>query len=305
MTKIYDICKKLSNEVYKDTMPSEIDGWTLVEKNTIENMEVKSRGKVVKRLNLAFVIYKKSNQVILTFRGTDDPLDFVTDMHFVARRIPPSMIKATNIYKRIRKKNKSAKIYVTGHSLGGAYAQVVVGRAIKAGDTNCYAITFNAPGLGYALKKSEREKYHETLIKNISNFIVMNDFVGNFREHLGASYYIQPYPLNIPVSESSKEMNTPHGCIVSCNDDFLSQHISCPEGWNSKLAWSIFVFDETKVKGYMAKFKKTLDLKVNRNHLKKAVDVIEKLQAEKKIKLANSFKFKAGKVELELIKNLP
>ena len=107
MTKIYDICKKLSNEVYKDTMPSEIDGWTLVEKNTIENMEVKSRGKVVKRLNLAFVIYKKSNQVILTFRGTDDPLDFVTDMHFVARRIPPSMIKAANIYKRIRYMQKS------------------------------------------------------------------------------------------------------------------------------------------------------------------------------------------------------
>ena len=304
MIKNYDICKALSREVYNNSILKEIDGWLLCEKNTIENMEVKSKGKVIKKLNLAYTIFKKDNQLILAFRGTNDPLDFVTDMHFVARRIPPSMIKATNVYKKIRKKNKSAKIYITGHSLGGAYAQVVAGRAIKSGDTNCYAITFNAPGLGYALKKSEREKYQGLLIKNISNFIVMNDFVGNFREHLGASYYVQPYPLNIPASESSKEMNTPHGCIISCDDNYLEEYISCPQGWNSKLAWSIFVFDETKVKGYMGKFKKTLDLKVNRNHLKKAVDLIKKLQSENKIKLANYFKFKAGRVKLELIKNL-
>lgn len=298
------ICKTLSNEVYNDTLPKDIDGWILFEKNTIRNMELKSEGKVIKKLNMAYAIYKKDNEIILVFRGTDDVLDYVTDAHFVVKRRPPSMKKAISIYQRIRSKNKSAKIYITGHSLGGAYAQVVTGKAIEQGDENCYSITFNAPGLGYYFKNKIKEKFQDKFLKNINNYIVMNDFIGNFREHLGSSYYIQPYPLNIPICEETDDCYTPHNCIIASNDSCLNDYISCPQGWNSKLAWSIFVFDEVKVDGFIGVFKKALDIKVNRHHLKKAVDLIKELQAENKIKLANPFKFKAGKVKLELIANI-
>ena len=300
MKEFYEICKRLSKEVYNDNVPKLVDGWSFCEREQIQNMDIVSKGKVIKHLNLACTVYKKENDIILAFRGTNDALDFVTDSTFVAKRIPPSMTKAYNIYKRIRKAAKERRIIVTGHSLGGAYAQVIVGRAIRDGDNNCIALTFNAPGLGYALKKKDKEKLHNKLISRISNYVVMNDFIGNFRSHLGATYYIQPYPLDIPAADNPKEYDTPHGCILTLKESYMSEWISCPEGWDTKKSWALFVFDETKVKGFMEKFKKLLDIKVNRKHLVQAIQIIEKLQLNKKLKLANTFRFKCGKYELGL-----
>lgn len=298
---MYDICKKLSKEVYNNEVPKVIDGWEFCERKKIQDMDVVSKGEVISRLNLACVVYKKENEIILAFRGTNDLLDLIADTGFLARRIPPSMTKAYNIYKRIRKEAKDYKIIITGHSLGGAYAQVIAGRAIKNGDDNCYGITFNAPGMEFAFNKKEREEYRGKLISNISNYVIMNDFVGNFRTHLGATYYIQPYPLDKPSPEKPEECDTPHGCIITTKEPYMSEWVTCPKGWDTKKSWALFVFDETKVKGFMGKFKKLLDIKVNRKHLVQAIQIIEKLQLDKKLKLVNTFRFKCGKYELRLL----
>lgn len=300
MEKMYDICKKLSKEVYNNRVAKEIDGWILCERKKLQDMDTVSKGEVISRLNLACVVYKKGNNIILAFRGTNDVLDIIADTGFLAKRVPPSMSKAFNIYKKIRKETKDSKIIVTGHSLGGAYAQVVASRAIKNGDNNCSAITFNAPGMEFSLKKKEKEEFNPKFTAKINNYVVMNDFVGNFRTHIGSTYYIQPYPLDKPLPDNPKETDTPHGCILTSNEPYMSKAVACPEGWDTKKSWALFVFDETKVKGFMGKFKKLLDLKVNRKHLVQAIQIIEKLQLDKKLKLANNFKFKAGKYELGL-----
>ena len=126
MKEFYEICKRLSKEVYNDNVPKLVDGWSFCEREQIQNMDIVSKGKVIKHLNLACTVYKKENDIILAFRGTNDALDFVTDSTFVAKRIPPSMTKAYNIYKRIRKKIQgiSSELCADGnsfHAVAGFY----------------------------------------------------------------------------------------------------------------------------------------------------------------------------------------
>lgn len=296
MERNFEICKKLSAEIYKDDLEQEISGWVLLSQQWCNGAgrcrEKKINADVYKIANLAAAAYKKGNEVIVAFRGTDGIVDVITDAGFLLKKIPKSYVLAKNLYLKIKKLNPNCTVYCTGHSLGGAYAQMVVARAIRDGDDCPRSITFNAPGLGYALKKKEQELHKKSLLSKMSNYVVMNDFIGNFREHAGSTYYIQPYPLNIP-KPSGEGMQTPHDSIKNYTVEKFGPHFSCPIGWNSNHAGALWCFDVNDVSKGEKALRKLVDAKVNRYDLKDAVDMIYQMQEKKRLKLLNSFEFKA------------
>lgn len=311
----FEICKQLSREIYKkeNELPKTIDGWVLIGtiKGGIINQD-KTTTKIKANFDSDFgcAAYKKDNAIIIAFQGTDikktlNPLeliDVITDCHFVAKKIPPSASIAMRFYLTIIEKYGSSEIYLTGHSLGGAYAQIIASRAIKDG-RDVKAITFNAPGLGYAIKPKEREKHRFELLKSISNYVVMNDFIGNFREHAGSTYYVQPYPLNIPNTTSGKGFVSPHSVITDYDKNLNGEILSCPEGWNSKCAWAIWIYDKNPVSKAEKAVQVLLDAKTNCNYLIKAIKIIQNLQESKQLTLLNDFTFRCRRKDFALISN--
>ena len=55
MKEFYEICKRLSKEVYNDNVPKLVDGWSFCEREQIQNMDIVSKGKVIKHLNYFFL----------------------------------------------------------------------------------------------------------------------------------------------------------------------------------------------------------------------------------------------------------
>ena len=83
------------------------------------------------------------DQVVIAFRGTDSFLDKIADLEIFATIKPDQELGAYNFYEKIfaMESVKGAQIYLTGHSLGGALAELT---AIKYGEE---AMTFNSPGM--------------------------------------------------------------------------------------------------------------------------------------------------------------
>lgn len=290
MEQNFLICRDLSRYVYNDYMPLDVCGWKILSPKEYSIEHFKDIN-VLKVANFACAVYKKDNEIIISYRGTDGIVDLITDANFVAKKVPVSTDIAVKVYKKICELFPDSKIWVTGHSLGGAYAQIVATKAIKAG-TECRAITFNAPGFGYLLSDKDKMKFRTQMLEYINNYVIMNDFVGNFREHVGSTYYIQPYPLNVKNPEKPEEMITPHSAITSYDEKINGKIISCPEGWNSKCAWALWIYDENPVSKSQHDLQRILEAKTNYDSLVSAIDIIEKLKQEEDFVLLNTFKYR-------------
>jgi len=301
MEQNFLICRDLSRYVYHDYMPLNISGWKILspEEYSIENFKDIN---VLKVGNFACAVYKKEKEIIISYRGTDGIVDIITDANFVAKKVPLSTDIAVKVYKKISGMFPDSKIWVTGHSLGGAYAEIVAAKAIKLG-VECRAITFNAPGFGYLLSDEDKRKFRSQMLKYINNYVIMNDFVGNFREHVGSTYYIQPYSLNVPNPENMSEMMTPHGAITSYDEKINGEIISCPEGWNSKCAWALWIYDESPVSKSQRDLQRILEAKTNYDYLVKAIDIIEELKQENDFVLLNTFKYRCRGKEFVMESN--
>lgn len=76
------------------------------------------------------VTFKKGNNYVIAYRGTDYPdlLEWIQDVGYAINGKHAEAVLAYNyaqeIYEKILKETPNAKIYVTGHSLGGYLAQV-------------------------------------------------------------------------------------------------------------------------------------------------------------------------------------
>ena len=132
-------------------------------------------------------------EVVIAYAGTNSISDIIYDdiLGIASGNVPGQYTGALNFYNSILQMDNvssNAEIVLTGHSLGGALAQLVGAKESLS------AITFNAPGMMYALSQigcSSSDVYDY-----IQNYIVMNDYVGNFREHIGKEYYYEPIPIN-------------------------------------------------------------------------------------------------------------
>ena len=298
----FEICKTLSKKVYDDNMQENIDGWQMLKlegqgTGTNETKKI----NVFRELNFACAAFRKGNEIIIAFRGTNGKVDYITDLSFVIKKLPSVTTRfARSFYDKIKARYKDCKISFTGHSLGGGYAQILSAQLVKDNDL-CSAITFNAPGTGYILNKQEKEKYKNELNALVSNYVIMNDFVGNFREHIGSTYYIQPFPLDRFQKDHPTKKETSHGCILSYDEIEFGPHFNHPAGFRSLEAWALWIYDVNNTNPDDKNIREFLGLKVKDQYLKNAKLIIE--NPRNNIKLINSFKYKTEKQEYELLKN--
>ncbi len=89
---------------------------------------------------------------VIAFRGSDDIYDFFHhDLKIAHNEWPQVFEKAKSFYLEIMEENKIKNLSFTGHSLGGALAQLMAIYANKNeyAHNNRPAICFNAPQMGY------------------------------------------------------------------------------------------------------------------------------------------------------------
>ena len=131
-----------------------------------------------------------TGEIIIAYRGTEPQTmeDILADIVIVSGQIPSGQrADAQNFYDAVVAQY-GRNISVTGHSLGGALAQII------GADNGIPTYTFNAPGVSY---------HYGPFGPNIINFAIMNDYVGNFRANVGITYYIQPVPIeNSPLTDT-------------------------------------------------------------------------------------------------------
>ena len=127
-------------------------------------------------------IYKKGNDIAISYRGTDSARDFWgSDRRMYLKELPEQYKNANEVYQQIRHAYPNANITVTGHSLGGSLAQLV------SAENGCPAVTFNAYGTNDILKNTG---IYNTKDLNIINYGNINDpvFNSSYTKHPGRSF---------------------------------------------------------------------------------------------------------------------
>jgi Ca2+-binding RTX toxin-like protein len=210
------------------------------------------------------------DEVIIVYRGTDSFLDLaVDDFRIVLQNIPIQAIGAINFYKETIKNikvNPNANVTLTGHSLGGGLAQIV--GSIYGIET----LTFNAPGMK---KQLEELGYDTSLSYNyINNYIIMNDYVGNYGEHIGNEYYYEPIPI-----KDNTFLDTHNGILPQYGFNIeYNQYFTLPNKFGDEEAISLWYYDTNnslRKSGIGA-----LSSLVSEEHLKNAIDIINEYIGE-------------------------
>ena len=116
-------------------------------------------------------------EIVIAYRGTDSILDWTpSNIEILCNLTPSQKDKAIEFYDKVAANYEGIDITITGHSLGGALAQLV------ECDMGAYTVTFNAPGVNVPTGGTS---------ENIINYVNMNDPIGSYREHIGETrYYI-------------------------------------------------------------------------------------------------------------------
>lgn len=165
------------------------------------------------------ITFKKGNNYVIAFRGTDYPdlYEWITDVLYSINGQNSQSMKAYNYakeaYDKIIKDNSNAKIYVTGHSLG-AYLAQIGGAAIVDREAS---IT-ESPETREVLKVSSLEDYNNDYkISNshleqvayfngmgVTPIFVSNKFATNINNSL---IYLSTHDKNGSVATSDRTVN--------------------------------------------------------------------------------------------------
>ena len=209
------------------------------------------------------------DEVVIAYRGSNSLLDWSIDDFLIAlSQIPIQKNGAISFYNSVKgheKVSKTANIVLTGHSLGGALAQLV------AVDTNESAITFNAPGMA--------QQTGGTGYNNVVNYVNFNDFIGCYRNHVGETRYYLPTGI-------TNGSFAPHSDYYE--QDF-SKYITLPSGveWTYEHAAALWGYDvnnehsfqEIAVSGF-----------VKESKLKEAISILQKYFKDSEV-IEGSFRY--------------
>ena len=125
--------------------------------------------------------FYKDEMVVISFRGTEkDKGDIENDIRMGTKFLPSQYVDAHNFYLQVKSIFPNKKIVFTGHSLGGALAQIM------GAETGNETVTFNAYGAGDLMQK---DNIKGTNIRNYGN-IDDTVFNLNLRNQLGKTYII-------------------------------------------------------------------------------------------------------------------
>ena len=125
--------------------------------------------------------FYKDEMVVISFRGTEkDKGDIENDIRMGTKFLPSQYVDAHNFYLQVKSIFPNKKIVFTGHSLGGALAQIM------GAETGNETVTFNAYGAGDLMQK---DNIKGTNIRNYGN-IDDTVFNLNLSNQLGKTYII-------------------------------------------------------------------------------------------------------------------
>lgn len=183
------------------------DDWKVNEfVETIIDVSVIGMGK--KQVGFKAGIYKKGNEAVITFSGSDDILDYWSNLQLGLGTMPPQLDEAHEYYNKHIGSLSYADITITGHSLGGYLAEFIGNRFAKrtvtfnspgtSGDKRTYAKASNSTGTIVRIYEQSVTYSKEVLTKNpaseglISHYLCQGDPVSNIGTHMGEEYWIQP-----------------------------------------------------------------------------------------------------------------
>ncbi len=101
--------------------------------------------------------FKKGNNIIIAYRGSDDMEDkqhmesdwIETNLRLGFNRMPDALICTAWMYDKVKEASKGAEIHITGHSMGGALAQF----ATIYSEGKHKMVTWSALGIGEPSKR--------------------------------------------------------------------------------------------------------------------------------------------------------
>ncbi len=169
------MCRNVYNDEQKN-----IDGFDPVDK--IEDSET----------GLRAVAYKKKNDIIVAYCGTNDSKDFISDAQMAMNEVPDQFEKANQFYLDTVAKYPKASVMVTGHSLGGSLAELIASK-----NQGTHALTFNSFGIHNIMTNKERKNgtvFQDN--KNVFNYIIMGDPVSNSTKHVGKTTRMKKTAIN-------------------------------------------------------------------------------------------------------------
>lgn len=91
------------------------------------------------------VAYQKDNDIVVAFRGTWVTSNLKTDLQLLFKRLPNTMKFAYEFLRRLESQYPKACFHLTGHSLGGALAEIL-SCAYSFKKALIEVITFESPG---------------------------------------------------------------------------------------------------------------------------------------------------------------
>jgi hypothetical protein len=140
------------------------------------NIEIKEVLKD-KDTGFAALSYVKDGEPYIAFRGTDDLKDVLDDIQLPGNeQFEKNKNKIASMIDRISSKTGGKKVSLTGHSLGGALAQIV---ATELPDQVKSVTTFNAPGISANRAKKFKEANLDSKIK-VKHYVKEGDIVTQF-----------------------------------------------------------------------------------------------------------------------------